>query len=330
MTKILVTSSAPKIKMSTAISNSANYNNEANWDGTTSTFPGGNVTTVGTNGGPSYYGTYDQSGNLREFFIDSYFPYARIRGGFYADGAQNISINTTGTIGSTYTDDNSRGFRICTLSNPINLPNFVSVGDIGNINWGVINNVAVGQVNYIYQIGKYLITNSEYAEFLNAIASTDTYNLYNISMATNRCGIIRNGTSGNYTYSIRSTYHYKPVTLVSWDEGARYCNWLHNNKPTGLQNNSTTENGAYTLDSSMIDSASPGKPAVYKNADAKYWIPSESEWIKAAFYTPDKNGTGPGYWTYATQSDTAPTPVTANSNGDGIPPIPRPGPKVRI
>jgi formylglycine-generating enzyme required for sulfatase activity len=45
-------------------------------------------------------------------------------------------------------------------------------------------------------------------------------------------------------------------------------------------------------------------------AGAKFWIPSENEWYKAAYYDPTLNsGTG-GYTQYATRSNTAPTTVT--------------------
>ena len=35
-----------------------------------------------------------------------------------------------------------------------------------------------------------------------------------------------------------------------------------------------------------------------------FYIPTENEWYKAAYYSPTKGGNG-GYYTYATQSDTA-------------------------
>ena len=44
-------------------------------------------------------------------------------------------------------------------------------------------------------------------------------------------------------------------------------------------------------------------PATHAS-DAKYWIPSENEWYKAAYYTPLKTGTtSAGYYKWATQSD---------------------------
>ena len=40
----------------------------------------------------------------------------------------------------------------------------------------------VGAVDYVYEIGKYEVTAGQYTEFLNAVAATDTYGLYNTDM----------------------------------------------------------------------------------------------------------------------------------------------------
>src|SRR5262249_52154431 len=60
-----------------------------------------------------------------------------------------------------------------------------------------------GAVAYNYNIAKYDVTVGQYTEFLNAVAKTDTYGLYNSSMGTdlNIAGISRNGAPGNYSYS---------------------------------------------------------------------------------------------------------------------------------
>jgi hypothetical protein len=51
------------------------------------------------------------------------------------------------------------------------------------------------------------------------------------------------------------------------------------------------------------------------NSGATYYIPTENQWYKAACY---KGGsTNASYWDYGTQSDTAPTAVTAGSTGIG-------------
>src|ERR1051325_11726840 len=79
----------------------------------------------------------------------------------------------------------------------------VPVGDVGNPNDPATGNV-YGGVNYAYRIGKYEVTVGQYTAFLNAVAATDTYALYNSSMATdlNIAGIARNGTPGSYSYSV--------------------------------------------------------------------------------------------------------------------------------
>ena len=71
------------------------------------------------------------------------------------------------------------------------------------------------------------------------------------------------------------------MTYVSWFDAARYCNWEHNECPTGVQDASTTERGAYTL-----DGANEGGLDITRNPGAKYWIPSEDEWYKAAYHDP--------------------------------------------
>ena len=56
---------------------------------------------------------------------------------------------------------------------------------------------------------------------------------------------------------------------------------------------------------------------LYRHKDAKYFLPSEDEWYKAAYYDPNKGGAGVGgYWDYATGSDSAPTAV-ASGTGAG-------------
>ncbi len=57
-----------------------------------------------------------------------------------------------------------------------------------------------GAVAYEYRIGKYEVINAEYAEFLNAVAGTDTNALYNTNMGTaadpSYGGITRSGSRG--------------------------------------------------------------------------------------------------------------------------------------
>jgi formylglycine-generating enzyme required for sulfatase activity len=187
----------------------------------------------------------------------------------------------------------------------------VTVGNPGNANdTGGTNN---GAVSESYQIGKYDVTIGQYTEFLNAVAKTDTYSLYNTNMADvlNVAGIARAGSSGSYTYSVINNggpSGNRPITYVSWWDSARFSNWMANGQPTGAQSSTTTENGAYNVNGATTGSA-PGRNTVNPNTSAAptFYIPTENEWYKAAYYSPVKGGVGsPGYYAYATQSDTAP------------------------
>jgi formylglycine-generating enzyme required for sulfatase activity len=186
--------------------------------------------------------------------------------------------------------------------NPLAISNFASVGDQANS----ADTTGYGAVNYSYQISKYQITQSQYVEFLNAVARTDTYGLYNTNMSGVRGGITRTLAFGTYTYAVKTNMGNKPINFVNWFSCARYCNWLHNGKPTGAQNASTTENGAYAISGTNAT----------KLSGATYWIPTENEWYKAAYFSMNKSGS-PGYWKYATQSDADPKPIYSDSFGDG-------------
>lgn len=272
-----------------------------------------NVTTVGTNGRPSYYGCFDMVGNVFEWITPSgpLTANAVLRGGFWTccNGgpyALDSRFRTTALANYRWNNQNM-GFRVASLSNPSSLPNFVLVGDAGNSNDTVVEfqgSQSYGAVSYQYYINKYKLTNNEYCLFLNSIAQTDTYSLYN-----NNGAIVRSGSSGSFTYSVKSNYGDKPTTRLTWFDCARYCNWLHNNKPSGAQNSGSTEQGAYTLDGKMNGTI------VAKNNDAKYSIPTQDEWYKAAYYK--GGGTNKGYWKYATQSNEYPKPVLADEFGNG-------------
>ena len=181
----------------------------------------------------------------------------------------------------------------------------VTVGNAGNAaDAGNASEANVyGAVPYEYQIGKYEVTLAQYAAFLNAVASTDAFGLYNANMATdlNSAGIAQSGGSGSFTYSVIGTGT-RPVTYVSWFDAARFCNWLHNGRPTGLQTAATTENGAYPL-AGLIS----GGLTISRNPGAKYWIPSEDEWYKAAYHQPSgESGDSDNYWLYPTKSNAVP------------------------
>jgi uncharacterized protein (TIGR03437 family) len=185
------------------------------------------------------------------------------------------------------------------------------VRDAGN----VPDVTGFGVVNSDYNIAKFEVTYEQWAEFLNAVAKTDTWGLFNPLMETSRFsrGLTRSGSPGNYSYTVQPGKADFPVGYVSIFDALRYTNWLHNDKPSGLQNSSTTEDGAYTF-----TPAGPGP----RNPGARVFLPNEDEWYKAAYY---KGGnTNAGYFEYPTSSDVRPTcelPTHASNASNCIPAV---------
>ncbi|MCY2927249.1 MAG: SUMF1/EgtB/PvdO family nonheme iron enzyme [Planctomycetota bacterium] len=186
------------------------------------------------------------------------------------------------------------------------------------------NPAGYGAVAYAYQIGKFEVTAGQYTTFLNAVAATDPYGLFFSGMANptgyQGCNIQRSGSPGTYIYTVPSDWANRPVNCVSWGCAARFCNWVANGQPTGACDASTTEDGSYDLSGTHAGfqyGPQPNNPnsggwsqentalmAVTRKANAKYVIPTEDEWYKAAYYK--GGGTNAGYWDYPTRSNTAP------------------------
>ena len=178
--------------------------------------------------------------------------------------------------------------------------------------WAVIgnpgnsaDNTGYGSVNYEYSIAKYEVTNTQYAEFLNAVKAdpNGSDGLYNPNpLVPSYYGITYNSNSDSYAIKSHTLdqpqsgykfYENKPVTYVSWYDALRFINWL---------NSGNTEYGAYDL---SIQATNPEN--IIRLSGAKYWLPSEDEWYKAAYYDPDLYGAQGGYWDFPTGSNITPT-----------------------
>ena len=188
-----------------------------------------------------------------------------------AAGQGNLILpNSTKTFRAPASDQD----RFVTIGNPGNPPDV----DFSN------GSGAQGTVNYIYQIGKYEVSNTEYAAFLNAKAKTDPNTLWDGGMK-----ITREGEDGSYTYTVQEGYEKSPVYFVAAVDAMRFINWLNN----GGREVSDTETGSYTF--TGYNAVGP------RNPGARIVLPNEEEWYKAAYYDPTKNGTG-GYWLYPTRT----------------------------
>lgn len=184
----------------------------------------------------------------------------------------------------------------------------VAIGQPGNAS----DTTGFGAVGYAFRIGMLEISNSQYVEFLNAKAASDPYDLYNEAVRSffgpSFNGIVRNGSPGSYSYAVKPPavplsglsggiypYDNKPANLMSWFSVLRFANWLHNGQGSG-----DTETGAYTL---LGGTPTPSNAnSITRNAGAKWFLPNENEWYKAAHY----DSAAGVYFDYPTGSNVAP------------------------
>jgi sulfatase modifying factor 1 len=165
---------------------------------------------------------------------------------------------------------------------------FVPIGDAGNT--GDTAEAGYGGVGYAYRIGTYEVTINQF---------TKAYN------ADNSIGDGDEDYWGSYGTGA-------PATYVYWHEAARFCNWL----TTG-----DADLGYYSTGGSYDDTPDHGlSHKQYADANGlTYFIPTEDEWYKAAYYK--GGGTDAGYWDYPTQHDTTSSPGIdgIDSSGDTDP-----------
>lgn len=176
---------------------------------------------------------------------------------------------------------------------------FVTIGDAGNESWmgtyigGLLNNP--GSVGYEYRIASLETRTSQFVEFMNVLGSLapDTA-LIAIPSSWGAGGSVLPDGTVRFTQFSEASGEW-PVAGISWRVAAIYTNWLHNDKAATLD---ALNNGAYDTSTFMTDPSSPPNllDQATRNPDAKYWIPSIDEWLKAAHYDPNKHGPGAGGW----------------------------------
>lgn len=100
-----------------------------------------------------------------------------------------------------------------------------------------------------------------------------------------------------------------PATSITWNDAARFINWLNTScgyRPA-YKFTTDTANDNIELWTSSDTGFDPTNPI--RNSKAYYFLPTENEFYKAAYYDPSADGGNGGYWNYATGSDSAPTPA---------------------
>ena len=210
---------------------------------------------------------------------------------------------------SLYTRPAGLAFGVLTMIAPAVVAeveiDWATIGNAGNL---AAPDTGLGAVAEEFRMATTEVSNTQYAEFLNNVASNDEFggddpNLYTDGMAGPLGGIARAGSPGSYSYVVISGREQHPVNFVSFFDSMRFVNWLHNGQGSG-----DTETGVYDISTGM---------SITRNTDALYFLPDVDEWHKAAYYQPaSEGGDTDDYWLYPTSSNIGPAAGTeANFNG---------------
>ena len=159
---------------------------------------------------------------------------------------------------------------------------FVTIGNPGNAN----DTNGFGKVSYSYQIGAYAISQSQ----------------INAATANGLQGVTAGAWSGD-----------QPACSMTWYQAAAFVNWLNTSQGYTPAYNLTYSNNSYSMTLWPTNQAwTNGGTNFYRNANCVYFLPSENEWYKAAYYDPNKSNSG-GYWLYPTGSSAAPMAVISGT-----------------
>jgi len=170
----------------------------------------------------------------------------------------------------------------------------------------------VGGVDYRYGIGQLEVTVAQYVAFLNTVdpLGKNEHGLYSStesSTAWPRFGQIdyAGKTKPGRHYTVASPeWANKPYGFANFLRSARFANALYNGKVLSKKASAegafkyvtyrvrlsrNSENGMYDM----------RRPKTTRQSKVGFVIPSQDEWIKAAYYDPNGGGTY-SYWKYPT------------------------------
>lgn len=165
-----------------------------------------------------------------------------------------------------------------------------------------------GAVGYEYRIGRLEITTAQWMEFVNTFSVRGGSYTWFATPAFWGADPDPSYSGPGLKWRIRNVANadVMPVAGISWRESAMYCNWLHNGKGTEEW---TIQDGAYDTSTFYVRPNGTLADQTTHNPEARFWIPTWDEWLKAAHYDPDRNGPGEGgWWMYSNSSDEEPTP----------------------
>jgi formylglycine-generating enzyme required for sulfatase activity len=157
---------------------------------------------------------------------------------------------------------------------------FTMIGNAGN---SADPLTGFGSVGYVYRIGTYAISQNQ----IDAATSSGLQN------------VVAGAWSGD-----------QPAANMTWYESAAFVNWLNTSRGFLPAYNLNWSGSTWSMDLWTAADAGYDASNPYRKSLAKYFLPSENEFYKAAFGKSD----GSGYYRYTTASDTDPIPVTGGTS----------------
>ena len=168
-----------------------------------------------------------------------------------------------------------------TSGNEFNI-DFVDIGNAGN----AADTTGYGAVPYEYRVGTYEVTQDAVTK----------------AMASGLADV----TAGEWTGN-------QPVAPFSWYEAAAFANWLNTSSGKTAAYDLTFSSGSWSMALWSSEQAwTAGGTNLYRNKNAFYFLPSENEWYKAAYY----NAAGTNYFLFPTASNIDPIAVASGTNAD--------------
>jgi formylglycine-generating enzyme len=156
---------------------------------------------------------------------------------------------------------------------------FVDIGNAGN----AADTTGYGAVPYEYRASIYEISQ-------DAITKATASGMANV-------------TAGPWTGN-------QPAANLSWYEAAAFVNFLNTNSGKTAAYDLSFSDGSWSMTLQSSSNAwTAGGTNLYRNKDAYYFLPSENEWYKAAYY----NLSGTNYFLYPTASSSVPTAVASGT-----------------
>lgn len=165
---------------------------------------------------------------------------------------------------------------------------FVDIsGDSGNLgSWSASEYHTFTGVNHNdYRMGMYEVTNDQWTKFKNDY------------------GTVTGSPGVAYNEDPHYTGTHVPTNNVSWYEAAQFVNWLNvsTGKQAAYKFTGTQGTSDYTFTVWDVTDVGYNANNPYRNSNAYYFLPTEDEWIKTAYW----NGTNLQTW--ATVGDAPPT-----------------------